>query len=90
MHSGRHGGLPLHGCCVFGCWRADTGVCPYTRHSLQREPVVLALEVVVEEPLVDDDVVVEGFDDKGVGAHTDILRQFADGLTAQHLRLPAF
>ena len=58
--------------------------------ELQREAVVLALEVVVEEPLVDDDVVVEGFDDKGVGAHTDILRQFADGLTTQHLRLPAF
>ena len=51
---------------------------------------MLALEVVVEEPLVDDDVVVEGFDDEGVGAHTDILRQFADGLTTQHLRLLAF
>ena len=72
--------------CVFFS-RADTGVCPY---GLQREPIELALGIEVQEPLVNDDVVVEGFDGEGVGAHADIKRQFSDCLSAQHLCLPAF
>ena len=57
---------------------------------LQWEAIELALEVVIDHPLIDDNVVVEGFDDKGMRAPANVEWQFTEGLSTKHLSLPAF
>ena len=57
---------------------------------LQREAIELALEVVVNHPLIDDNVVVEGLDDKGMRAPANVEWQFTEGLSTKHLCLPTF